>query len=45
MKITSFRLPDDLSDLIDKWVEEHPRMNKSDCIILALHEFLDSNNS
>lgn len=42
MKTTSFKVPDDLDTKIDEWVEAHPRMNRSDCIILALRAFLDS---
>ena len=43
-KTISFRLPDDLDKKIDEWMKTHPRMNRSDCIILALMAFLDSNN-
>ena len=44
MRTTSFRLPDDLEEKIKKWVEQHPRMNRSDCIVLALEAFLSSIN-
>jgi len=42
MKTTSFRIPDELDVLIDEWVKIHPRMNRSDCIVLALEAFLGS---
>ena len=43
-KATSVRLPEDLDKRIDEWVEAHPRMTRTDCIILALTAFLDSIN-
>ena len=42
MKTTSFRITEELDRLIDKWVALHPRMKRSDCIILALEAFLGS---
>ena len=42
MRTTSFRITDELDALIDKWVKLHPRMNRSDCIVLALQAFLGS---
>lgn len=42
MRTTSFRITDELDALIDRWVELHPRMKRSDCIILALEAFLGS---
>lgn len=42
MKTTSFRIPDEIDKLIDRWVELHPRMKRSDCIVLALEAFLGS---
>ena len=45
MKTTSFKVPEELDKLIDKWVESHPGMNRTDCIILALGAFLSDSDS
>ena len=44
MRGTSIKLPDDIDKKIDEWVAAHPGMNRSDCIKLALIQFLDSVN-
>ena len=45
MKTTSFKVPDELDALIDKWVDSHPGMNRTDCIVLALGAFLINGES
>lgn len=44
MKVTSFKLDEDLKEQADKWCEEHDR-TLSYLIRLALKQFLNSDNS